>query len=211
MVFDYTLYDDTKKKSFRKGIIVVQISDNEEVTIGRTQSNTIKLKDISVSRMHCFFVKKDNKIYVSDKGSKFGTLLYMNKPFTLTNSQPNSKTLLSCTSPLINNFYGESISLVSGKNYFTFKLTKSWNIFANLFTSALCCKCKNNNEDEYVINIDDLNNMNNDVEHEVTKIKEFVGNHLNDSYCDYVINLDTIIKHNESIVYNNNNNNNSFI
>jgi hypothetical protein len=191
MILDYTLYDDAKKRSFRKGIIVVRVNDDEDISIGRTQTNTIKLKDISVSRVHCFLTKKDNRIYVSDKGSKFGTLLYLNKPFTLSNSTTKSNANLNVDS---------HVSLISGKNHFNFKLTHNWNFFSNFFSSTLCCKCKNATDDEFIINIDDLGE-----ENEITKIKE-QNNYLNDSYCDYVLNLDTIIKCNES-----NNNNNSFI
>lgn len=203
MILDYTLYDDNKRKSFRKGIIVVRISDDKEISIGRTQSNTIKLKDISVSRVHCHFIKKDNKMYIIDKGSKFGTLLYLNKPFTLAFNDNYLTKILQ------NNAYETTVQLVSGKNLFNFKITKSWNIFANIFGSSLCCKCKSTNDDEFILNLDELNN----VEHEVTKIRENNNNnnnYFNDSYSDYVINLDTIIKNNESN-NGNNNNNNSFI
>ena len=179
MILDYTLYDDAKKKSFRKGIIVVRITDNEEISIGRTQTNTIKLKDISVSRVHCYFTKQANKIYVADKGSKFGTLLYLNKPFTLTNNPSDNRN---------NTYTDSSISLISGKNSFNFKLTQSWNFFSNFFSSTLCCKCKAANEDEFVLNIDELIE-----ENEITKIKELnnlnMNNLLDDSYHDYVLNL----------------------
>ena len=69
---DYTLYDDLKKKTFRKGIIIFKINDENDsddiITVGRSQNNKIKLKDISVSRNHCNFVKKKNKLYIVDKG-----------------------------------------------------------------------------------------------------------------------------------------------
>ena len=68
---DYTLYDDLKKKTFRKGIIIFKINDDNDsddiITVGRSQNNKIKLKDISVSRNHCNFVKKKNKLYIVTK------------------------------------------------------------------------------------------------------------------------------------------------
>ena len=187
IILDYTLYDDSKKKSFRKGFMVVKVSDDSEISIGRTQTNTIKLKDISVSRVHCIFTKKGNKIFVSDKGSKFGTLLYLTKPYTITNNTyvKNDKS-----------FIDSSVSLISGKNLFNFKLTQNWNFFSNFFSSTFCCKCKSTNDDEFVLNFDDLQ------ENELTKIKDY--NNFKDSYCDYVLNLETIIKNSDS-------NNNSFI
>lgn len=187
MIMDYTLFDDAKKKSFRKGMIVVKIEDDVEVTIGRTQTNTIKLKDISVSRTHCCFIKQNNKIYICDKGSKFGTLIYMNKPYLI--SKKDGPRLLQ------DSYCAESATLITGKNYFDFKLTNSWNLFSGLFSNPLCCKCKSTNDEEVVLSSNDVE------EAECTKIRE--NNLLNDSYNDYVINLDTIIRFNE--------NNNSYI
>jgi hypothetical protein len=181
VVLDYTLYDDTKRRSFRKGIIVFKLNDEEEVTIGRTQSNTIKLKDISVSRLHCYFIKKGNKIFIADKGSKFGTLLYLNKNFTLSSN------------PVIDDLYSDrAISLVSGRNQLSFKVTNQWSFFGNLFSQGLCCRCRNNDEDLVF----------QDEENEITKTREC--NYMNDSYCDYVINLEKIIKNSDCY-------NNSFI
>ena len=119
---DYTLYDDLKKKTFRKGIIIFKINDENDsddvITVGRSQNNKIKLKDISVSRNHCNFVKKKNKLYIVDKGSKFGTLIYLNSPISL-NSNTNECTLLS------------------GKHLFSVNLQRKQNFFAKLF--PICC------------------------------------------------------------------------
>ena len=119
---DYTLYDDLKKKTFRKGIIIFKINDENDsddvITVGRSQNNKIKLKDISVSRNHCNFVKKKNKLYIVDKGSKFGTLIYLNSPISL-NSNTNE-----CT-------------LISGKHLFSVNLQRKQNFFAKLF--PICC------------------------------------------------------------------------
>ena len=192
IILDYTLYDDNKKKSFRKGIIVFKVTDDEEITIGRTQTNTIKLKDISVSRMHCYFIKKNNKIYVSDKGSKFGTLLYLNKSFTLSVDINKTQDKL---------YIDNNVSLVSGRNLFNIRIVNNWSLLSNIFGSSLCCKCKSTNDDEVILNIDEANYD----ENEFTKIKE-VNNYFHDSYCDYFINLETIIKNDTNC-----NNNNSFI
>jgi hypothetical protein len=188
IIMDYTLYDDSKKRSFRKGFMVVKVSDDSDITIGRTQTNTIKLKDISVSRVHCQFTKKGNKIFVSDKGSKFGTLLYLSKPFHLSNN-PSLKN---------EEIYSDSsVSLICGKNLFNLKLSTNWSFFSHFFNSTFCCKCKSTNDDEFVLNFDDQH------ENEITKIKDY-NNFHDDSYCDYVLNLETIIRNSES-------NNNSFI
>jgi pSer/pThr/pTyr-binding forkhead associated (FHA) protein len=196
LIFDYTIFDDSKKKTNRKGIIIVKITDEEIITIGRNQSNIIKLKDISVSRNHCYIFKKENKIYIADKSSKFGTLLYVNRPFTLTNNTNIKKPLYNINNN--NSFIDNQVNLVSGKNYFGFKMTTSWSLFGNLFSNTFCCKCKNSDE-EYVLNLETFKDYEDD------RILDI--DHSNDSYLDYCINLDTIIKNGESNV----NNNNSFI
>jgi hypothetical protein len=183
IVLDYTLYDDSKRKSFRKGIIVCKVNDDEEITIGRTQSNTIKLKDISVSRLHCYFIKKEGKVFIADKGSKFGTLLYLNRPFMLS-LNPISTDLYS----------GGVVNLVSGKNHFSMRVISQWSFFGNLFGQALCCRCKAANDEEIIIFED------NEGENALREC-----NYMNDSYCDYVICLEKIIKNNDCY------NNNSFI
>ena len=124
---DYTLYDDLKKKTFRKGIIIFKINDENDdddiITVGRSQNNKIKLKDISVSRNHCNFIKKKNKLYIVDKGSKFGTLIYLNTPLSVT-PDTNEGTL------------------ISGKHLFTVNLQRKQN-FLNKIFPIFCCECSN--------------------------------------------------------------------
>ena len=121
---DYTLYDDLKKKTFRKGILIFKINDeNDEdiITVGRSQNNKIKLKDISVSRSHCNFVKKNNKLYIVDKGSKFGTLIYLNNSMNITPTKNEG-------------------TLISGKHWFYINLQQKQSFFGKLF-SFKCCGC----------------------------------------------------------------------
>jgi hypothetical protein len=199
ILFDYALYDDTKKKSFRKGIIVVKLKNGEEITVGRTQSNTIKLKDISVSRMHCSIINKDGNIYVMDKGSKFGTLIYLNKPFLLTNNFGNQ--IDGKINQNLMNFHYKNlpfnnyINLISGKNFLSFKLYNNWSILKHFFSHTLCCKCKAASDDEMIINIEELNDVDelNKIKNNSLNVNHEHDQNLNDSYNDYILNLDTII------------------
>ena len=120
---DYNLYDDLKKKTFRKGILIFKINDvyNEDIiTVGRSQNNKIKLKDISVSRNHCNFVRRKNNLYVVDKGSKFGTLIYLKNPIYIT---PNKN---ECT-------------LISGKHWLSINLIQNQSFFTKFFNIKCCC------------------------------------------------------------------------
>ena len=97
-------------------------------------------------------------------------------------------------------FIDNQVNLVSGKNFFGFKMTTSWSLFGSLFSNTFCCRCKNSDED-FVLNLDSIK------EYEDDKIEDI--NHFNDSYLDYWMNLETIIKNENGD--NNLNNNNSFI
>ena len=121
---DYTLYDDLKKKAFRKGILIFKINDEIDediISVGRSQNNKIKLKDISVSRNHCDIIKKNNKLYIVDKGSKFGTLIYLNNPLYIT-LKKNEETL------------------ISGNNWFSVSLQENQSFLSKLFPIR-CCGC----------------------------------------------------------------------
>ena len=96
IICDYSLYDDTKRKASRKGILVIKINDDineDEIILGRTQNNSVKLKVISVSRTHCNIIKRKNKLFIVDKGSKFGSLIYINNPITI--NLKNNETIIS--------------------------------------------------------------------------------------------------------------------
>ena len=177
---DYTLYDDLKKKTFRKGIIIFKINDDNDsddiITVGRSQNNKIKLKDISVSRNHCNFVKKKNKLYIVDKGSKFGTLIYLNNPLSLT---PESN---ECT-------------LISGKHFFSLNLQRKQNFLAKIF--PICCwECGQINPKTDVEVFGDKNSLNS-VEEEINSMNSnnnvnFSGNDnyiIDELYQDYVLDL----------------------
>lgn len=49
------------------------------ITVGRSRNSDIKLDERSVSRTHALLVKKQNKWYISDSGSTYGTLIGKNE------------------------------------------------------------------------------------------------------------------------------------
>jgi hypothetical protein len=203
IIFDYTLYDDTKKRSVRKGIIVVSVNDDEDITVGRTQTNTIKLKDISVSRNHCTIFKKDNKVFINDKGSKFGTLAYLNKPFVLCEkSKENEKLNSNSLFDEMNHFYGSNLDLVTGKNHMNFNANKNWSLFSNIFYSAMCCNYKKENQNEFILDHEEIVCKNENFPIKANSANTIFNNGIDprllyDSYCDHILNLDTIIRHSE--------------
>ena len=184
---DYSLYDDTKKKTIKKGILVIKIQDedNEDIiTIGRSQNNRVSLKDISVSRTHCNIIKRNNKLYLVDKGSKFGSLIYINNPLN------------------INLQYSEEI-IISGRHWFSITLKENKSFFSDLF-SINCCK---NNEIKNYTNIDIEHLEDNISDNQKEKINvnnkklknQINSNLLDKSYKDYILDLgEDIYLHEES-------------
>lgn len=65
--------------------------------VGRSIETDMKIADISVSRTHSFLKIKDNKLFVEDNGSKFGTLVKIQRPLDILKSRPenqNQSTLI---------------------------------------------------------------------------------------------------------------------
>ena len=185
VICDYTLYDDNKKKSYRKGILVFKINeDNDEeiISVGRSQNNRIKLKDISVSRNHCTILKKNNNLYMKDTNSKFGTMKYIQNYLEI-NIDQNTKIL-------------------SGKHELELSVVKSWSMFgiSSIFKFA-CCTCNQpcGDSSELIIyeeeklkrikiNESALNkNKESNKEDYYSKFKDY------DSYNDYIINMEYIL------------------
>jgi len=174
---DYGLYDDLKKKTTRKGILIIKINDDiddDVITLGRSQNNKVKLKDISVSRSHCHIVKRKKKLFIVDKGSKFGTLLYVNRPLTV-------------------NLENSEETIISGKHWFSIKLEEETSFLSKLF-SIKCCQgnvIKKNTDidiDNLMINAciepekilyNDINDFKDEKKNEV----------FDDSYKDYILDL----------------------
>jgi hypothetical protein len=54
--------------------------------VGRSVETDMKIADISVSRTHSFLTVRDGRLYVEDNGSKFGTLVKIQRPQALLRS-----------------------------------------------------------------------------------------------------------------------------
>lgn len=58
--------------------MILDLSKNRDLKIGRGENSDIRFKHHSISRDHCIFKLKGNfKIF--DHGSKFGTFIYLDK------------------------------------------------------------------------------------------------------------------------------------
>ena len=57
----------------------------DEFKVGRSVDTDMKIADISVSRTHSFIKIREGRIVVEDNGSKFGTLVKIQRPVDLLN------------------------------------------------------------------------------------------------------------------------------
>ncbi|CAD8157402.1 unnamed protein product [Paramecium octaurelia] len=76
----YLMMEFTKKQGQQldwnnnSGIYIWKFQNVSELRIGRSNDTDIRVNDISVSRKHAKLVINDNKVYLFDNHSKFGTL-----------------------------------------------------------------------------------------------------------------------------------------
>lgn len=61
---------------------VVHVFDmrHDSFRVGRSVDTDMKIADISVSRTHSFLHIRNNQLLVEDNGSKFGTLVKIQRP-----------------------------------------------------------------------------------------------------------------------------------
>jgi hypothetical protein len=75
-----TLESLTLDKEKNKFIYVVSLSKNKKLKLGRGHESNILLSDISVSRIHCYMIVENGKVFIADNKSKFGTLILVQTP-----------------------------------------------------------------------------------------------------------------------------------
>jgi pSer/pThr/pTyr-binding forkhead associated (FHA) protein len=80
--------DQMKEGNNYKSIFVIILEENKKITFGRGQEADIRISDISVSRMHgAISLVNENKIFLQDLGSKFGTLVLLQKRILIGNKK----------------------------------------------------------------------------------------------------------------------------
>lgn len=56
-----------------KAVHVIDFQEKSEYEVGRRVTNDITVSDITVSRQHALLLECENKVYLKDSNSKFGT------------------------------------------------------------------------------------------------------------------------------------------
>ena len=75
-----TLESLTLDKQKNKFIYVISLEKSRKLKVGRGHEANVLLSDISVSRIHCYMIVENNKIFLEDNDSKFGTLILVQTP-----------------------------------------------------------------------------------------------------------------------------------
>jgi hypothetical protein len=190
IIYYSEINNSDKKQLSYLGNIIFKIDEQSELKIGRNQNNHIVLKDISISRNHCILKRENNNLKIKDAKSKFGTLLYLKNTKNIEINKP--------------------LELISGKHQFIFDLKyqkKSFSLFQNWFNQS-CCTCNQNTRDkgEFIMNyqykkeekgkvkIKEVKLNGSSFEFELDDKYDYYKRFKdNDSYNDYIMNIDYII------------------
>ena len=70
----------TLDKNNNRCLYVVNLENNHKLKIGRGHDANIVLSDISVSRVHSILTIENQKVFLEDNNSKFGTLILVQSP-----------------------------------------------------------------------------------------------------------------------------------
>ena len=121
-----TLESLTLDKQKNKFIYVISLENNKKLKVGRGHEADIVLSDISVSRIHCFMVIENKKVFLEDNSSKFGTLILVQTP----------SIKISEDLPLF---------VQVGRTFFQCKVKKPFKLFS-------CCEAEEKNSIYYYYN-----------------------------------------------------------
>lgn len=91
------------------------------IKLGRGHECDIRMSDISVSRVHAEMAYKNNKFYIFDNSSKFGTLVKIKNHYPISNERcaiQIGRTVVICTSKTsINNGAKDHKKQLQGIDY----------------------------------------------------------------------------------------------
>jgi len=73
----------SNEKNKSKSIHLIQMQDLGFIKLGRGHDSDVRISDISVSRCHALIKFANNKFYLEDNVSKFGTLIQVKRPVLL--------------------------------------------------------------------------------------------------------------------------------
>ena len=201
----YVILESYFKNNF-KNIFVLSCDSHNVISIGRSHETNLKINDITVSRFHSEIIKENNKFYIRDLYSKFGTGILLQ----------NNKIKIKEDFPLY---------IQIGKNIMEIKIEKKCFFCYKIF-NCLCFKKNFNNkifnyygkENAEKINIENVfdfqeineNNIESDDNSSMTSINKTKKEEIEDFHNNNNNNKIIQIQNNNESENNNNVNSNDF-
>ena len=81
---NYIILEILNKENNKKGFHILRFHDKSYITLGRGLHCDMRIPEISVSRMHAMIKMKNGEFFIQDLGSKYGTLVLIQKDFKLS-------------------------------------------------------------------------------------------------------------------------------
>ena len=79
----YIVLKDVLKDGLNEKYYCCSLANNKIVSIGRNNQNDIQFNDVTISRNHATIKFQNNKFFISDNNTKFGTLIHLKKPIKI--------------------------------------------------------------------------------------------------------------------------------
>lgn len=123
-IFDLSKCDGRLKPQFDERTKNYTFHPKNEFKVGRSVESDMKIADISVSRVHSLVRFEGNRLFITDNGSKFGTMVRVNKPHPVmemkNNLRKNAQGLTVANSAIYQ--IGRSILYFKMDNYKAIKV-----------------------------------------------------------------------------------------
>ena len=169
---EFIILESIRHDKFKTKFIHILSFDNNkyQISLGRSNDCELSIPELSVSRFHCFIHKDNNKIFIEDNNSKFGTCILLQNP----------NLLMIDNSPL---------RILKGRTYLKLKLLIHSNFFSccntNTFDSKIFSYQAQNQKycdvgSSFIIKDDNLDESDNNDENEEKDIAYIKNNDNND-------------------------------
>ena len=182
----YIILESYFKNNF-KNIFVLSCDSHNVISIGRSHETNLRINDITVSRFHSEIIKENNKFYIRDLYSKFGTGILIQ----------NNKIKIKEDFPLY---------IQIGKNIMEIKIEKKCFCCYKFFN----CLCLRKNFNNKIFNYYGKENAEKINIENVFDFQEIDKNNEKDEDDSSITSINRINKE-QSEEFNNNNNNNKII
>ena len=172
----------TLDKHKNKFLYVISLENNKKIKLGRGHDSDILLSDISVSRIHCVISTENKNVYIEDNNSKFGTLILIQSPtIQMVENLPLffqvGRTFFNCIYKKQTKLF-QCCGVSERPNLFFYHKQNIAQLNAKTLMTVKTEVDLDDEEDEYLPEVDDNNNSKN--ENEDNKSIDLIDSDKND-------------------------------